>query len=109
MENSIQLSLDDAESKTRLQFPDGALLVVGTKQDKNEPTRFGVNLVFSSDINSQPEMNILLPAHSVDVLIHVLQEHANMARFIMGHKMVDYSQKLEVKKKRKQSSARKRS
>jgi len=32
--------------------------------------------------------------------IHILQEHANEARFIMGHKMVDYLPKLESKKKK---------
>lgn len=108
MENARRLALDDAESKTRLQFADGALLVVGTRQDNDDPTQYGVHLVFTSGINSQPEMNILLPTHSIDVLIHVLQEHANEARFIMGHKMVDYSPKLESKKKKKLSSASKR-
>jgi hypothetical protein len=105
MENGRQLTLDDAEPKTRLQFPDGAILAVGTKQDNDDPAYYGVHLVFTSDINSEPEMNILLPPHSIDVLIHILQEHANNARFIMGHKMVDYTQKLESKKKRKPSSA----
>ena len=107
-ENDRRLALDYAESKTRLQLPDGAMLTVGTKQDNDDPTQYGVHLVFTSGINSQPEMNILLPTHSIDVLIHVLQEHANEARFIMGHKMVDYSPKFESKKKRKLSSANKR-
>jgi hypothetical protein len=108
MENAKRLALDDAESKTRLQFPDGAILAVGTKQDNDDPTHYGVHLVFTSGINSEPEMNILLPPHSIDVLIHILQEHANEARFIMGHKMVDYTQKLESKKKRKPSLSSKR-
>jgi hypothetical protein len=100
MKKGTEPVLNDAESKTRLQFPDGALLVVGTKQDKEYPTQYGVHLVFTSDINSQPGMNILLPTHSIDVLIQVLQKHANEARFIMGYEMVDYSPKLESKKKR---------
>jgi hypothetical protein len=108
MENGRQLTLDDVEPKTRLQFPDGAILAVGTKQDNDDPSHYGVHLVFTSGINSEPEMNILLPPHSIDVLIHILQEHANEARFIMGHKMVDYSPKLESKKKKKLSSASKR-
>ena len=108
MENARLLALDDAESKTRLQFPDGAMLVVGTKQDNDDPAHYGVHLVFTSDTSSEAEMNILLPPHSIDVLIHILQEHANEARFIMGHEMVDYPPKLESKKKKKLSSASKR-
>ena len=45
MENARQLVLDDAESKTRLQFPDGAILAVGTKQDNDDPTHYGVHLL----------------------------------------------------------------
>jgi hypothetical protein len=96
--------LDDAEPKTRLKLPDGAMLTVGTKQDNDDPAQYGVQLLFTSATSSEPEMNILLPPHSIDVLIHVLQEHANEARFIMGHKMVDYPPKLESKKKKKLSS-----
>ncbi|MBI5592963.1 MAG: hypothetical protein HY881_21045 [Deltaproteobacteria bacterium] len=47
MENARRMALDDAEPKTRLQFPDGALLVVGTKQDNDDPTQYGVHLVFT--------------------------------------------------------------
>jgi hypothetical protein len=100
--------LDDAEPKTRLKLPDGAILTVGTKQDDDDPAHYGVQLLFTSSNSPKPEMNILLPPHSIDVLINVLQEHANEARFIMGYEMVDYSPKLESKKKKKLSSASKR-
>jgi hypothetical protein len=59
MKNGRQLALNDAEPKTRLQLPDGAMLAVGTKQDNDDPTQYGVHLVFTSGINSQPEMDIL--------------------------------------------------
>jgi hypothetical protein len=107
MENGRQLALNDAEPKTRLQLPDGAMLVVGTKQDNDDPTHYGVQLLFTSSNSPEPGWNILLPPHSIDVLIHVLQEHANEARFIMGQKMVNYSPELESKKKKKLNSARK--
>ena len=84
------------------------MLIVGTKQDNDDPTQYGVHLAFTSGTSSEPEMDILMPPHSIDVLIHVLQEHANEARFIMGNKMVDYSPKLESKKQKKLSSATKR-
>lgn len=107
MEKGKQPVLDDAEPKTLLKLPDGAMLIIGTKKDDDDPTQYGVNLAFTSATSSEPEMNILLPPHSIDVLIQVLQEHANEARFIMGHKMMDYSPTLETKSKKKTRSGSK--
>ena len=83
-------NLDDFTPKTRLQFPDGACLTVGTRQDEEAPLHFGVQLVYDSGKQPEPEMNILLPPHSIDVLIPVLEDLANQARFIMGQEPVDY-------------------
>jgi hypothetical protein len=85
-----QPTLDDFAPKTRLEFPDGAILVVGTKRDDDDPLCYGVHMVFNSGRHDEPGMNILLPPHSIDVLIQILEARANEARFIMGQKMVDY-------------------
>jgi len=85
-------TLDDFSPKTRLDFPDGASLLVGTRRNDDDPTLYGVHVIYDSGQTPEPEMEILLPAHSVDVLISVLQNAANQARFIMGQKQVDYPQ-----------------
>jgi hypothetical protein len=96
-EQKRQPTPDDYLPKTRLQLADGATLTIGTKQDGDDPLYHGVNLVFDSGRNAEPEMNILLPPHSIDMLIQILQERANEARYIMGQKMVEYP-KLPEKK-----------
>ncbi|MGQ9661751.1 MAG: hypothetical protein ACUVWX_05340 [Kiritimatiellia bacterium] len=83
-------TLDDLAPKTQFRFPNGAVLVVGTRRDDDDPLGYGVHLGYSSGRNVEPEMNILLPPYSIDILIPILQEAANEARFIMGEKMVDY-------------------
>ena len=82
--------MDDITPKTQLQFPSGAVLTVGTRRDDDDPLRYDVNLVFAPGASSELGMNILLPPHSVDALIQVLQDLANQARYIMGHEMVEY-------------------
>ena len=82
-------TLDDFAPKTRFQFPDGAFLVVGTKRDDDDPVNYGVHLVYEPEQNSEPEMSLLLPPHSVDMLIGVLQERANEARYTMGKKWLN--------------------
>ncbi len=99
-----QPTLDDFAPRTRFQFPDGALLVVGTKRDDDDPLRYGVHLVYNSGRNTEPEMNILLPPHSIDVLIPILQERANEARYIMGGKMVDYPPMPQTTKPKKKAA-----
>mgnify|MGYP001593188571 FL=1 len=104
-----QPTLDDFAPRTRFQFPDGALLVVGTKRDDDDPLRYGVHLVYNSGQNAEPEMNILLPPHSIDVLIPILQERANEARYIMGGKMVDYPPLPKTRKVKRTKAANKAS
>jgi hypothetical protein len=79
----------------------GATLIVGTKRDDDDPLCHGVNLIFDSGRNAEPEMNILLPPHSIDILIRVLQERANEARYIMGQNMVEYPRLPEKKIRKK--------
>ena len=100
-----QSTLDDFAPRTRLQFPDGARLVVGTKRDDDDPLQYGVNLVYNSGRNAEPEMNILLPPHSIDVLIPILQARANEARYIMGGKMVDYPPMPTTRKPKRKNAA----
>jgi len=108
-DNQRQPTLDDFAPRTRFQFPDGALLVVGTKRDDDDPLRYGVQLAYNSGRNAEPEMNILLPPHSIDVLIPILQERANEARYIMGGKMVDYPPMPQIMKPKRKKAAKKAS
>jgi hypothetical protein len=99
-ENKKQPSIDDFMPKTRIQFPDGAVLTVGTKRDDDNPLHYGVQLMFTTGTTPEPGMNVLLPPHSIDVLIPVLQDFANQARFIMGQKTVEYPPMPEGKKRK---------
>lgn len=103
--NQKQPTMDDYSPKTRLQFPDGAILTVGTRRDVDDPMYYGVNLVYASGATPEPEMNILLPPHSIDVLIPILENFANQARYIMGDKTVEYPPLPKSKKPRKAKSA----
>ncbi len=107
-ENPKQPSIDDFTPKTRFEFPDGAVLTLGTKCDGDDFMRYGVQMVFTLSPDSEPGMNILLPPHSIDVLIPVLQDLANQARFIMGQNMVEYPPMPETgKPKRKRQPTKK--
>ena len=98
---------DDYLPKTILQLADGATLIVGTKQNDDDPLCQGVNLVFASGRQPEPEMNLLLPPQSVDTLIQVLQERANEARYIMGQKMVEYPRIRDGRRGKKRQQANK--
>jgi len=90
LENTAPRSIDDFAPKTRFQFPDGSLLTVGTRRDADDPLHYGVHVVFTTETQPEPEMSILMPPHTIDILIKSLQDAANQARFIMGRKEVDY-------------------
>jgi hypothetical protein len=66
------------------------MLTVGTRRDDDDPLRYDLSLGFAPGGASEPEMSILLPPHSVDALIQVLEDCANQARYIMGQEMVEY-------------------
>jgi hypothetical protein len=102
-EHSRQPTMDDYTPKMRFQFPDGSILTLGTRCDEDDPLLYGVQIAYASGGTPEPEMNILLPPHSVDVMIPVLEDMANQARYIMGQKTVEYPPRPPVKKpKRKQ-------
>ena len=107
MENSTRRpTIDDFTPKTRLQFPDGSILTVGTKRDDDDPLQYGVQLVYDSGATPEPGMNILLPPHSIDFLIPLLENLANQARFIMGQRMVEYPTRPQIRTpKRKKKKA----
>jgi len=44
-EQKRQSTSDDHLPKTRLQFADGATLIVGTKREGDDPLYYGVNLI----------------------------------------------------------------
>lgn len=98
-------SLDDVLPKTRFQFPDGAILTFGTRRDDDDPLQQSVQIVYASGRTPEPEMNILLPPHSIDVMIPVLEDLANQARYIMGQNMVEYPPRPQPKKSKKRKSA----
>jgi len=102
-------TLDDLSPKMRFQFPDGAILTMGTKRDEDDPLLYGVHLLYASGNSPEPEMNILLPPHSVDVMIPVLEDMANQARFIMGYKTVEYPPRPQSKKPKRKKPANKAS
>ncbi len=83
-------SIDDFAPKEHFQFPDGSQLIVGTKRDGDDYLTYGVHVVFVDKTKDEPMMNILMPPHAIDILVEALQGAANQARFIMGHKAVDY-------------------
>jgi hypothetical protein len=91
----------DISPKTRFEFPDGTSLVVAVKPVEDGSLQYGVNLIYNSGMNSKSEINLWLPPHSIDVLVPVLQESANEARFIMGHEMLDYPSINSTKKQKR--------
>ena len=100
-------SIDDFAPKARFQFPDGSQLTVGTKRDGDDYLAYGVHVVFVEEAKDEPSMNILMPPHAIDILVEALQGAANQARFIMGHKVVDYPaipKKAKAKKPAKPSA-----
>ena len=108
MEDKIrQPTIDDFTPKMQFQFPDGAILTMGTRRDEDDPLVYGVQLVYASGRSSEPEMNILLPPHSVDVMIPVLETMANQARYIMGQRIVEYPARPHAKKPKRKKSANK--
>lgn len=102
-------TLDDFAPKALFEFPDGSLLVITTRRDDDDPLRYGVHLVYYSGLNVEPDMSILLPPRTIDMLIPVLQEMANEARCIMGQNIVEYPPMPQTKKKKKKKAAAKTS
>jgi|GEM_PF-2456540 len=75
--------------KTRLQFPDGDVLTIGTVSCDDQIHQ-AVYLGFTPAGSAAPTMELEIPPKSVDVIIQLLQNHANEARFVNGAPLVAY-------------------
>jgi len=82
-------SLDKFMPRTALQFPDGALLSVGTVSCADQIHQ-AVYLSYTPAGSTTPTMELELPPKTVEVIIRQLQEHANQARFVNGARMLEY-------------------
>ena len=104
-----QPTIDDFTPKMRFQFPDGAILTMGTRRDEDDPLLYGVQLVYASGRLPEPERNFLLPPYSGDVMIPILEDMANQVRYIMGQKTVEYPPRPQAKKPKRKMPANKAS
>ena len=89
-------SLDQFLPKTRFQFPDGAILSVGTIRC-DDRIHQAVYMSYTHAGSSAPTMELELPPKTVEVIIQHLQERANEARYINGEKMLEYPKPFPVK------------
>jgi hypothetical protein len=83
-------NLDQYLPKTRLSFNDGSTLLVATVSC-DDRIHQAVYLSFTPAGAAAPSMELELPPKSVELLIELLQERANEARFINGEKMLVYA------------------
>jgi hypothetical protein len=88
-------SLDQFLPKTRFQFPDGAILCVGTIRCDDQIHQ-AVYLSYAPAGSATPTMELELPPKTVEIIIQHLQERANEARYINGEKMLDYPKPFPV-------------
>jgi hypothetical protein len=75
--------------KTRLQFPDASILSIGTVSCEDQIHQ-AVYLSYTPADSPAPCMELELPPKTVEVIIRLLQERANEARFVNGELMLDY-------------------
>ena len=75
--------------RTRLQFPDGAVLSIGTVACDDQIHQ-AVYLSYAPAGSGTPTMELELPPKSVEAIIGKLQDYANQARFINGERMLEY-------------------
>ena len=78
-----------------MQFPDGALLSVGTVAGDDQVLQ-AVYLSYTPAGSTTPTMELELPPKTVEVIIRQLQEHANQARFVNGARMLEYPEPYAV-------------
>jgi hypothetical protein len=101
-------SFDQFLPKTKFQFPDGAILCVGTISCDDQIHQ-AVYLSYTAAGAATPGMELELPPKTVEVIIQHLQERANEARYINGEKMLEYPKPLPMKPFRpKAKNARKK-
>ena len=89
-------SFDPYLPPTRLQFPHGAILSIGTVRCDDQIHQ-AVYLGFSPAGSATPTMELELPPKSVEVVIRQLQDHANQARFINGVDVLAYPEPYPVR------------
>ena len=75
--------------KTRLQFPDGSILSIGTVSCDDQIHR-AVCLSFTPADAAAPSMELEIPPKTVEVIIRLLQERAHEARIVNGERMLEY-------------------
>ena len=81
--------------RTAMQFPDGALLSVGTVACDDQVHQ-AVYLSYTPAVSTTPTMELELPPKTVEVIIRQLQEYANQARFVNGARMLEYPEPYPV-------------
>lgn len=89
LRKTMPSSFDAFLPKTRFQFPDGAILCVGTISCDDQIHQ-AVYLSYTPAGAATPAMELELPPKTVEVIIQHLQERANEARYINGEKMLEY-------------------
>jgi hypothetical protein len=82
-------TFDQFMPRTRLQFPDGAVLSVGTLSCDDQIHQ-AVYFAYTPAGSSTPTMELELPPKTVELIIRELQERANEARFVNGERMLEY-------------------
>jgi len=82
-------TFDQFMPRTRLQFPDGAGLSVGTVSCDDQIHQ-AVYFAYTPAGSSTPTMELELPPKTVELIIRELQERANEARFVNGERMLEY-------------------
>ena len=78
-----------------MQFPDGAVLSVGTVSCDDQIHQ-AVYLSYTPSGSTSPAMELELPPKTVDIIIRELQEHANQARFVNVARMLEYPEPYPV-------------
>jgi len=89
-----------------MQFPDGAVLSVGTVSCDDQIHQ-AVYLSYTPSGSASPAMELELPPKTVDIIIRELQEHANQARFVNGACMLEYPEPHPVPRPRTSRRTRK--
>lgn len=82
-------SLDQFLPKTHLNFPNGAVLTIGSVASDG-PTLQVVYVGFTPADSATPSMELEIPPHAVEVIMQQLQHYANQVRFINGVPMLEY-------------------
>jgi hypothetical protein len=100
-------SFDPYLPKTKLQFPDGAILCVGTIRCDDQIHQ-AVYLSYTPDGTAAPAMELELPPKSVEILIQNLLERANEARYINGERMLEYPKPYPIKPFRRKAKTPRR-